>query len=79
MSGEVWEFAQEDMTAVLATTDAIEGFNNSSSDLYQRTRVLAIVADGEVEAWTYLLRAASSASKRINEVPGRWPSESKKV
>lgn len=79
VSGEVWEFAQEDMTAVLATTDAIEGFNNSPSDLYQRTRVLAIVADGEVEVWTYLLRAAPSASKRIDEVPARWPFDSAKV
>lgn len=73
VSGEVWEFAADDMPAVLAALDAIEGYSNSPADLYRRVTKSVDLGNATVTAWTYVLCCVPAGSPRIATVPATWP------
>ena len=79
VSGEVWEFAPDDMPAVLAALDAIEGYSNSPSDLYRRVAKSVSLGNQEAIAWTYVLCCVPAGSPRVATVPATWPGKCPRI
>ncbi len=72
VSGEVWEFREEDMDRVLQVIDRVEGYRDRDDDLYKRITVIAEYGEGadKVMAYEFANPIDETRFKKIEPVDG---------
>ncbi len=80
VSGEIWTFAQYEVTATLAALDEIEGYHGEEDDEYKRVMVEYVAGTRKAAAWTYLYARVYQLMPQRRIKPGtsglcRWPAD----
>jgi gamma-glutamylcyclotransferase (GGCT)/AIG2-like uncharacterized protein YtfP len=69
--GELWRFADEDMSETLRVLDEVEGYAGLGEDLYRRVVITCHTTEGaEVAAYAYQFAQPQRAGQAIEVLPG---------